>query len=57
MEKFQTNSDIHNINTSHKHDLHMPNANLTTNQRGAYYAGIKVFNIPPANIKILKQHI
>jgi hypothetical protein len=24
LEKFQTNSDIHNINTRHKHDLHQP---------------------------------
>jgi hypothetical protein len=43
MEKFQTNSDIHNINTRHKHDLHQPSANLTIYQKGAYYAGIKLF--------------
>jgi hypothetical protein len=23
IEKFQTNSDVHSINTRHKHDLHM----------------------------------
>jgi hypothetical protein len=40
MEKFQTISDIHIINTRHKHDLHHPNANLTSYQKGAYYAGI-----------------
>jgi hypothetical protein len=42
MEKFQTNSDIHNINTRHKHDLHQPSANLTSYQKGAYYAWIKL---------------
>jgi hypothetical protein len=41
MEKFQTNSDIHSINTRHKHDLHQPSAKLTSYQKGAYYAGIK----------------
>jgi hypothetical protein len=50
MKKFQTNSDIHSINTRHKHDLHMLNANLTTYQKGAYYAGIKLFNTFPASI-------
>jgi hypothetical protein len=28
MEKFQTNSDIHNINTRHKHDLHQSNYSI-----------------------------
>jgi hypothetical protein len=50
MEKFQTNSDIHSINTRHKHDLRMLNADLT-NQKGAYYAGIKLFNTLPTSIK------
>lgn len=30
MERFQTNSDIHSTNTTHKHDLHMLNVNLTS---------------------------
>jgi hypothetical protein len=50
MEKFQTNSDIHSLNTGHKHDLHMPNANLTSYQKGACYAGIKLFSTLPSNI-------
>jgi hypothetical protein len=55
MEKFQTNSDIHNINTRHKHDLHQPSANLTSYQKGAYYAGIKLFTTPPDSIKSLNH--
>jgi hypothetical protein len=57
MEKFQTNSDIHNINTRYKHDFHQPNANLTSYQKGAYYAGIKLFNNLPDSIKSLNHDI
>lgn len=35
MEKFQMNSDIHSMNTRHKHDLHMPYANLITYKKGS----------------------
>jgi hypothetical protein len=55
MEKFQTNSDIHSINTWHKHDLHQPSTNLTSYQKGAYYAGIKLFNSLPDSIQILNH--
>jgi hypothetical protein len=55
MEKFQTNSDIHNINTWHKHDLHQLSANLTSYKKGAYYAGIKLFNNLPDSIKSLNH--
>jgi hypothetical protein len=57
MEKFQTNSDIHNINTRHKHDLHQLSANLTSYQKGAYYAEIKLFNSLPKSIKSLNHDI
>jgi hypothetical protein len=33
MEKLQTNSDIHRINTRHKHVLRQPSANLTSYQK------------------------
>jgi hypothetical protein len=46
-ETFQTNSDIHSINTKHKHDLHMLNIILTSYQKSSYYAGIKLFNTLP----------
>jgi hypothetical protein len=57
IEKFKTNSDMHIVNTRHKHDLHMLNANLTSYQKGAYYAGIKSFNILPSSIKSLNSDI
>jgi hypothetical protein len=58
MEKFKTNSDIHtSINTRHKHDLCQPSANLTSYQKGAYYAGIKKFNTLPNSIKSLNNDI
>jgi hypothetical protein len=57
MGKFQTNSDIHSINTGHKHDLHQPSANLTSYQKGAYYAGIKLFSTLPYSINSLNHDI
>jgi hypothetical protein len=35
----------------------MLNANLTTYQKGAYYAGIKLYNTLPASIKRLNHDI
>jgi hypothetical protein len=32
-------------------DLHLPQANLTVYQKGVYYAGIKMFNKLPNEIK------
>jgi hypothetical protein len=55
LEKFQTNSDIHSINTRHKHDLHMLNANLISYQKGLCYAGIKLFNTLPSSIESLSH--
>jgi hypothetical protein len=57
MEKFQTNSDIHNINTRHKYDLHQLSANLTSYQKGAYHAGIKLFNWFSDSIKSFNHDI
>jgi len=51
MVSFQTYSDIHNINTGHKHDLLFPNANLTEYQKGVYYVGIKLLSVLPSDIK------
>jgi hypothetical protein len=53
MEKFQTNPDIHSLNTRHKSDLHMLNASLTSYQKNAYYAGINLFSTLPSNIESL----
>jgi hypothetical protein len=57
MENFQTNSDIRNINTRHKRDLHMPNTNNTSYQKAAYYVGIKLFSTVPARINILNHGV
>jgi hypothetical protein len=47
-ETFQTNSDIHNISTRYRYNLHVPNTNLTKYQKRVYYTGIELFNnLPP----------
>ena len=48
---YESNSEIHNINTRFSSDLHTPTANLTTFQKGPFYFGIKVFNHIPTSIK------
>jgi hypothetical protein len=57
LDKFKRNADVHNLNTRCKHDLYMPNTNLTKYQKGAYYIGIKLFNNLPPTIKSLNYHI
>ena len=34
VEKYETNSEIHSINTRHKHDICVPNANPTSYEKG-----------------------
>jgi len=48
---YKSNFEIHNINTSHGTDVHPPTSNLTTFQKGAFYFGIKVFNLLALEIK------
>jgi hypothetical protein len=48
---YESNSEIHNINTRFSSDLHIPTANLTTFQRRHFYFEIKVFNHLPTSIK------
>jgi hypothetical protein len=40
IEKFKTNSDIHNISTRYRHNLHVPNTNLSKYQKGVYYTKV-----------------
>jgi len=47
---YESNSEIHNINTRFSSDLHTPTANLTTFQKGPFYFGIKDFNHLPTSI-------
>jgi len=44
---YESNSEIHNINTRFSSDLHTRNANLTTLQNVPFYFGIKL----PTSIK------
>ena len=50
---FKVNSEIHNINTRNKSNLHLPMSNLSVYQKGTYYTGIMVFNSLPSQIKEL----
>ena len=50
-EQYFANSEIHNINTRHTTDLHLPRTHLSIYQKGVYYSGIKIFNSLPKNIK------
>jgi hypothetical protein len=54
---FYTNNQIHSIHTRFKTNLHLPTANLTKFQKGAYYSAIKIFNNLPHNIKDLAHEI
>ena len=50
MEQYFANSEIHNINTRHTSNLHLPRAHLNINQKRVYYSGIKIFNSLPRDI-------
>jgi len=50
-EQYFANSEIHNINTRHISNLHLPRAHLNIYQKGVYYSGIKIFNSLPQDIK------
>jgi hypothetical protein len=43
-EQYFANSEIHNINTRHTSNLHLPRAHLNIYQKGVYYSGIKIFS-------------
>ena len=45
------NTENYNLDTRQKNNLHLPQANLTIYQKGAYYSGIKMFNNLPLEIK------
>jgi hypothetical protein len=50
-EQSFANSEIHDINTRHTYNLHLPRAHLNIYQKGVYYSGIKIFNTLPQDIK------
>jgi hypothetical protein len=53
--KHQTNSPIHDIDTQNKHQLRRPNVKLSHSKKCKFYAGIKILNYLPCNLKILKN--
>jgi hypothetical protein len=50
-EQYFANFEIHNINTRHTNNLHLPRTHLSIYQKGVYYSGIKIHNSLPRNIK------
>jgi hypothetical protein len=52
-EHFHTNLAIHSVNTRNRDHLHRPTASLSCFQKSAYYAGIKLFNSLPSNLRSL----
>jgi hypothetical protein len=50
-QHFKINYDIHNINSRNNLNFHYPKARLSVYQKGAHYAGIKLFNRLPDSVK------
>jgi hypothetical protein len=48
---FPSNTDSHTTDIRQRQDLYLPQANLTIYHKGVYYAGIKLFNKLPIEIK------
>jgi len=48
---FLTNNENHNLDTTQRNNLYLPQANLTIYQKGAYYLGIKILNYLTLEIK------
>jgi hypothetical protein len=50
-----SNSQIHDINTCHNHNLHLPSTNLSLVQKGVLFSGSKIYNHLTLNIKMLSK--
>jgi len=53
---FDTNNEIQKYKTRNNNNLHLPIANLSKFNKGAYISGIKVFNHLPHYIKALTNY-
>jgi hypothetical protein len=51
IDLFQTNADVYSVNTTYKHCLHKPTADLSCFQKSTYYAGLKIFNSLSSELK------
>jgi len=52
---FQSNYEIHDLNTRINQNLHLPSTILTLVQKGVLYSGSKIYNHLPSNIKVLSN--
>jgi hypothetical protein len=57
MDKYVTHSDIHNIYTRQRYELHYPTCKLTKVPKGVSYTGIRIFNKLPHSIKNVLQDL
>jgi hypothetical protein len=49
---FISNCEVHDINTCHNHNLHLPSTNLSLVQKEVLFSGSKIYNHLPLNIKM-----
>jgi hypothetical protein len=54
---FTVNTELYEINTRQKSDLHVHLVSLTKVQKRVYYSGITLFNSLPLNIKQVADDI
>jgi len=54
---FQSNSEIHDLNTHFNYNLHIPSTKLTLVQKGILCSGSKIYNHLPTNIKVLSNDV
>ena len=55
-QHFNENSKLYDIKTRNNKNLFQPQSNLSTYQRGPFYAGIKIYNNLPIQIKLLSSN-
>ena len=55
-ELYNTVAQIRDINTRCTFVIYQPHSNLTSYQKGAYYFGIRLFNVLPLYIKMLAHN-
>jgi hypothetical protein len=54
---FLINSQIHDINTHHNNNLHLPLTGLTLVQKGVAHSGCKIYNHLPPQIKNISNNV
>jgi len=54
---FLLNLQIHDINTCHNNNLHLPSTGLTLVRKGVAYSGCKIYNHLPPQIKSISNNV